>query len=359
MNEKPSPLDALLARAKRAGVPARVKLDLTNACNLKCVHCCVVRSARPELALDEIKALLGDLAAKGCLYLSLSGGEIFLRDDLPAIMEEARRLKFSLRLLTNATLIPDTLIPRFPDLNVGEVAVSMYGDGAALHDRIAGVPGSFDRTVASIRRMRENGTRVKISVMLLSENVSRYREMVALAENLGAAWTLDAAILPKVDGSTAPLEHRIHASEMEEITRFRETLTHELKRMNDRWDRERWLEGAPCGAGSTSCAIDAYGDVFPCPVIPLVAGNIRERSFSEIWDHSPVLERIRSLRRKDLKECPTCDVARFCVICPGLALAEDGDLLGPSTFHCAEARIHRTVYERMYGERISCDPPGE
>ncbi len=357
MSEKRSPLDALLVRARRGGVPARVKLDLTNACNLRCIHCCIVPEDRRELDLDEIRGLLDELAGKGCLYLALSGGEIFLRNDLPEIMEEAHRLKFSLRLMTNATLIPDTLIPRFPDLNVGEVAVSLYGDTADLHDRVTQVPGSFEQTVRRIRRMREVGTRVKTSIMLLAENVRRFRETAALAESLDTAWTLDTAILPKHDGSMAPVAHRIGLSDREEITRFIEETFKDLKRMNDRWNRETWLQGSPCGAGSTICSINAYGDVFPCPVMPLLAGNVREQSFAEIWDDSPVMKLVRGIRRRDLKECASCEFARFCVICPGLALAEDGDLFGPSSFHCLEARIHQRVYETTYPESSSWTPP--
>lgn len=57
----------------------------------------------------------------------------------------------------------------------------------------------------------------------------------------------------------------------------------------------------------------------------------RDRPFREVWEGSPWLRRIRSLRRGDLAECSSCDKFSFCGRCQAQALVEDGDLLGPSS----------------------------
>ena len=51
-------------------------------CNERCVHCYRVVEDRQELTTAEVKALLADLARAGTLYLTFSGGEVFLRRDL-------------------------------------------------------------------------------------------------------------------------------------------------------------------------------------------------------------------------------------------------------------------------------------
>jgi len=358
-SSQPSVMEAMVARARRATIPVRVKLDLTYSCNLRCVHCCVAPAPRPELNTDEVNALLGHLAESGCLFLSLSGGEIFLREDLVDILEEAHRLGFALRLMTNATLLPEDIVRRLRGWNVGEVAVSLYGDSPGVHDGITRVPGSFEKTVVSIRRLRDSGIRVKTALMLLKNNLSRFRQMADLADDLDAQWNLDATLFPRHDGSRDPLAHRVLPSDLEEVRAYVEARTGEIRRMAERREREDWLDGAPCGAGCVTCAISAYGDVLPCSAMPLPAGNVREQPFAEIWEESEVLRRVRSIRRRDLEVCSTCDLARYCVICLGLALAEDGDLLGPARFHCAEAAIHRAVFEKTYAENRSCSPLGE
>ncbi|MCK4548373.1 MAG: radical SAM protein [Candidatus Eisenbacteria sp.] len=352
-------LDSLIKQASLALVPAVVKLDLTYACNQKCVHCCVVPERREDLSLEEIRVLFAEIADKGCLYLSLSGGEIFLRKDLPDILEEAQRCGFSLRLMTNGSLIPPEMIPRMRKYRVGEVDVSLYGDTAEVHESVTRVAGSFEKTVASIRRMREAGIRIKIGLIILKQNIHRFRQMVDLAESLGTTWNLDGSILRRFDGSEAPLAFQVPVSELADVVEYRERRMPDLKHMKEAWNREKWLEGVPCGAGRAMCTISPYGDVFPCSVMPMLAGNIREQSFAEIWDHSEVLKRVRAIRRRDLETCATCELAPFCVLCPGRSVLDNGSLTEPSLFRCSETAIHRDVYEKIYLEGGSCDEPRE
>src|SRR5439155_667740 len=73
-------------------IPLSVHIDLTMRCNERCVHCYRVIERRPELTTDELRALLDDVARAGTLYLTSSGGEIFLRPDLLELIEHAERL---------------------------------------------------------------------------------------------------------------------------------------------------------------------------------------------------------------------------------------------------------------------------
>src|SRR5256885_15033499 len=86
-------------------IPLSVHVDLTMRCNERCIHCYRVIERRPELTTAELKALLDDIARAGTLYLTFSGGEIFLRQDLLELIEHARRLRFDVRLKSNALLI--------------------------------------------------------------------------------------------------------------------------------------------------------------------------------------------------------------------------------------------------------------
>ena len=93
------------ARALRLGIPLGAQLDLTYRCNERCVHCYLDHVDHGEMTLAEIKDLLDQFAAAGVFFLTISGGEIFLRPDLFDILEHARRLMFSVKIKTNAILI--------------------------------------------------------------------------------------------------------------------------------------------------------------------------------------------------------------------------------------------------------------
>src|SRR5207247_4811448 len=93
------------AKALRLGIPLGVQLDLTYRCNERCVHCYLDHHDHGEMTLAEIKDLLTQMADAGVFFLTISGGEIFLRRDLFDILEHARRLMFSVKIKTNAILI--------------------------------------------------------------------------------------------------------------------------------------------------------------------------------------------------------------------------------------------------------------
>src|SRR4051812_26953539 len=98
-------MEGLNQRALDAGVPLGAHVDLTWRCNERCVHCYLDHEDPAELTLDEIRRLLDSLADAGVFFLTLSGGEIFLRRDLEQIVAHARARSFDIKLKTNALLI--------------------------------------------------------------------------------------------------------------------------------------------------------------------------------------------------------------------------------------------------------------
>ena len=95
----------------------------------------------------------------------------------------------------------------------------------------------------------------------------------------------------------------------------------------------------PCFAGYNSLAINALGDVYPCIQFLYKLGNIKKQTLKEIWENSTPIREVRSLRAYQLKECKGCRFRRYCARCPGLALIEDGNLYGKSSFECKLAFI--------------------
>ena len=85
-------MEEMGVKALELGIPLSVQLDLTYRCNERCVHCYLDHEDHGEMTTAEIKHLLDEMAAAGVLFLTLSGGEIFLRKDFFEILEYAREL---------------------------------------------------------------------------------------------------------------------------------------------------------------------------------------------------------------------------------------------------------------------------
>ena len=347
-------MDRLISRTVRKHRPLSVHFDLTYRCNERCVHCYLDHDDHGELTTAECLKVLDDLASSGTLFLTFSGGEIFLRPDLYKILAAARRLHFDISLKTNALLVTAERAGRLRELGVRRVQISVYSDIPAVHDAITKVPGSLQRTLAAIPVLLEQGLQVKLACPLMKENLMAYRGVMALAEKLGVPYVLDLTITPMMDGSGGPLEHRASVSSLLPV--LRDPVLHSCKpqmtpqaasAMNSFQQaigsavssglESSAYEDLPCSAGHNSCYISPYGDVFPCVQLPQAAGNLRREKFDAIWYHAPQLERLRAIRESQLPMCSRCELRSYCERCPGLALMEGGDLLGAYERACALA----------------------
>jgi radical SAM protein with 4Fe4S-binding SPASM domain len=327
--------ERVVERSMAQAVPLSVHVDLTMRCNELCVHCYRVIEDRQELTTAEVKALLADLARAGTLYLTFSGGEVFLRSDLFELIAEAKRLRFDLRLKSNALLITAERARRLRELGVRQVDVSIYSVEPAIHDAITKIPGSLARSLAAIGRLREAGVGVKINCPLMRSNVGGYREVRALAERLGVPCGIDPMITARNDGDTSTVPLRIGRADLRRVLSD-SSLNPEPPPTAVPAERPD-LDDVLCGAGHNAAYVSAYGDVMPCVALPLACGNIRETPFVAIWSDSRRMREVRAIRVRDLHTCAGCEAAVFCTRCPGQALVEDGDLYGPSRAACEHA----------------------
>lgn len=323
-------------RAIDLGVPLGVQLDLTYRCNERCVHCYLDHDDHGEMTTAEVKDVLGQLAEAGTFFLTLSGGEIFMRPDLFEIIEHARRLTFSVKLKTNAVMVTKAKARRVAALGVESVQISLYSHKPEVHDEITKLPGSFRRTLAGARALTAAGVKVSFANVLMKHNAGDYPEVRALSESLGIEYKADATITPMMDGDRGVLELNVDAETLARIYRDGAMVgeaADEYCAPSGPLDAEDALNSLPCSAGHSAAYISPYGEVFPCVQFPLLTGNVRTQRFAEIWRHSPQFAEVRAIRLSDVQGCSSCVHGSSCSRCPGLAYTE-GNMRGPSLQDC-------------------------
>jgi MoaA/NifB/PqqE/SkfB family radical SAM enzyme len=335
--------ERLIRVASRAHVPLAVLFEVTHRCNLGCEHCYLTegpmgrpRPTREELTLDEVRRALDQLAEAGTLFVSFTGGEVFVRRDFLEIVAHARSLGFSVTVFTTGTLLTPETAAALADLHPLSVEVSIYSARPEVHDRVTKIPGSHARSLRALRLLRERGVVILIKSPIMSLNADELGDLVALAEELGAGYGFDPMLMPRRDGDRAPLAL---APSLAQMRRFladpvlARELHQPVKCLPEQGEEL-------CGTGRRTCMISPYGDVFPCGVHPHPAGNLRERSFAEIWHGSPLLHDLRTKTVDDLRHGAKRLVG---FRCSALALIEDGDFLGPHRRGEGLAKLHAEV----------------
>ena len=325
-------LGDLVSRTWQGNILFNVLLELTYQCNLDCFFCYNDRNlqGRP-LDFRRYQSLLEELAGLNVLNLILSGGEPLAHPDFWKIGAAARELGFVIRVKSNGhALRPDVARRLKEEVDPFIIDISLHGASAVVHDRQTRVPGSFLRLMQNLEGLREQGLRVKLNTTLTAWNEHQLEAMYELADSLGLVLQVDPQVTPRDDGDRTP--QTIRASDAA-LQRLEALLRERNPQTGPGCDG---MDASPgqrkhCGTGSSSLAVDPYGNVYPCVALRRSLGNLHEKTVREIWYGNPVLEEVRDSMREVARRVDALEKeGKNLRFCPGQAHALSGN---PADIH--------------------------
>lgn len=177
------------AEAEDLAAPLYVAWQITNECNLACLHC--IEESGPgkafadELDKTQVFAILDQLLDREVPYLSFSGGEPMLHPHFFDMVERACAGGAQLKIETNAHYLGADNASRLKELGVKAVQVSLDGASGATFGRMR-VRGEFDRVLDGLRNLRTAGVPIEINFSPARFNMHEIGAVVDLAYELGA-----------------------------------------------------------------------------------------------------------------------------------------------------------------------------
>lgn len=323
--------------AKENKTLINVILELSTNCNWNCKHCYLPAHNNPGLPKDVIFDLFNQLRKIGCFDLSLTGGEIFYRNDIMEIIQKAREMGFNVSLLSNISLLTEEKIKQLSRLNINTISCTIFSLDEAIHDSITRVPGSLKKVLSNVMLIKKYNIPLEIKTILLKENYNSYKELNLFCKENGFDYKVDPEVFSKNDGDASPQQLRMSTKELKEVLL-------DIDKLRDVKLYKHTKDDPICPVVNNCCSIDCQGNVYSCNKFFVSFGNIYKNKISDIWYNNSKLEKLRSLTWKDLKECINCSNNEFCYRCPGVALLEDGNLLGKSSLACEFADMRRNLY---------------
>jgi radical SAM protein with 4Fe4S-binding SPASM domain len=110
-----------------------------------------------------------------------------------------------------------------------------------------------------------------------------------------------------------------------------------------------------CLAGTGVSFISHKGQVFPCGYLPLEAGNLRQQSFAEIWQNSPLFASLRDVGNLKGK-CGACEFKNVCEGCRARAFGCSGDYLAEEPFCIYTPRGYAAVVGSLRKNLLAAIP---
>ncbi|MBM4033404.1 MAG: radical SAM protein [Planctomycetes bacterium] len=271
--------------------------ELTQRCNHDCLHCYnawknPVGYPMGELPTGETLAMLGKMLDEtGASLVTLSGGEPMLRGDVYRVVDFLAGRGVAINFITNASLLDEKAVARLTPDKVSIFEVPLLSCERAIHDRMSGVEGAFDRmtnAVAELKLRRERVVGVFVATRL---NLPTWRETAELAIALGVDGLMFNRFNPGGRGienlkllQVTPAELQAALDEAERICEeYDFPISCSIAMPPCLFDTARYrrLTFGFCAAGTERAyyTLDPQGNVRPCNHSPSILGNIRTMSF--------------------------------------------------------------------------------
>ena len=348
-------LDAMPARH-----PINATLELTLRCNLKCKMCMFrhsdcenARLAEKELTAAQWADMARQLFEAGTLNLLITGGEPMLRNDFCEIYSSIYRLGFLVTLYTNATLVTEEIMETLRKYPPHRIGITLYGASNETYAALCGCADGFDRALAGAAALATLPSALELRTTLVQDNYHELEAMEALVrQKFDLPLTHSSGVYQSVRGGCMPVaECRLTPEQTVELTiqrtlkRVREQLTpQQLEQLRlyiaqppqpDCTTEGHGLTLLGCNAGMNNLTITWDGKLLGCQMLGAFATDAVALGFAKAWEEWPYTVRLPELNA----QCAACPDMTTCAVCPGVRMAECGNLSGRPDYVCRQTKL--------------------
>jgi MoaA/NifB/PqqE/SkfB family radical SAM enzyme len=300
--------------------PPFLILFINSICNQKCEHCFYWRNLnrRDDLTTEELFALSRSLGR--IENLNLSGGEPFLRPEFGEICRQFIRQNQVRQIyvptngyFTDKTVKQITETLKEKDLNLFVAEISLDGLGE-FHNKFRGSPGAFDKamqTYDALAQLQERDPRLRIHSISTATDVNMDEIQRLTSYLFDRCPKMDHHNLAMIRGDRK--NPSLHGPSLEQYRQLYEYVRRLWAPREEgrygaivepmlQWAKSRTAatqtQVVPCRAGVLNAVVYSNGDVSVCENHPPL-GNLREKSFWEIWKSAEAQALRKSIAAKD------------------------------------------------------------
>ena len=359
----------LISNAKKNGVPVSGTFELTSRCNFRCKMCYVCsmandsEAANAELTAKQWLQIGREARDAGLIFLTLTGGEIFLRKDFMEIYEGLVEMGFNITIFSNASLITRDKAEWLSKIPPSKLSATLYGASNETYEKITGCKDGFDRTTRGLDYLKSFGVDIEVKTTVVEGNYREFEKIIEITDKYGTGLGIVNYISPRrVGQGTDPVGNRLSPEvlamyeehvEKFNMKRYREsrgdaaqidhdtmieqtTLVKSIKQLNNVKN-----SAFRCMAGQCGFWITCNGHLTPCGLMEAPYSEPLQLGFLESWN---VLQK-ECLDVPSCSECTECTMKDNCMACPARLMTETGHFDKPAKYLCALAESRTVLKE--------------
>ena len=289
-----------------------------------------------ELTAEEWVRIAKDGVKNGLVFLTLTGGEIFLRPDFFEIYEPIRELGIIVTLFTNGNLVTNTVAKRLAVNPPNKVEITLYGATEKTYELVTGSRKGYQLCLNGIDNLLSYEINPVIKTTITRQNIHELEDMRQMAADRGLPFLSSYLLTKRVDGAVSRVDDaRLSSEEAVKLEK------------EDRASALEWSEKAVrlsgnngegsvedifyCSAGKSAFLINSYGEMNACADLPLPAARVLDVGFKSAWE--AVQDYVDSHTKKT-STCSTCNLNSLCNTCPAYSYQESKKLNEPVPYLC-------------------------
>ena len=348
--------------------PMLVIWEVTQACDLACVHCrASAQSERSaaELSTEQGYRLLDEIRSFGEPLMVFTGGDPLKRPDLYELIRYSVKIGLRTNVTPSATpLLTAEAIERFQAAGIARMAISLDGPDAATHDEFRGIPGTFDRAMFALRHARDIGLDTQLQTTVTRRNMACLAEVAEIAKEVRTRmWSLFFLIVTgraeEGDDLLAPEYEQVFEFMYElsktaafgvkttEAMHYRRYVAQRIKAEHRATENPNAkgvaFRTAGVSDGKGFVFVSHTGEIFPSGFFPVSGGNVLADSLTDVYRNSDLFLTLRDTSQRHGK-CGICEYRNICGGSRSRAYALTGDFL---------AEDPRCIYQPHLAEALT------
>ena len=314
-------------------MPMNYTISLLYTCNSRCTTCNIWKKKSDDLTISEYKHIFKKLG-KSPYWLTLSGGEPFLRKDIVEIcMELYKYCKPKIINIPTNGLLTDTIVKNVKQIaeicSKSQIIINLSIDGIEeKHDEIRNIPGNYKKVINTYKKLKAleiNNLAIGIHTVISKLNVEGFSAIAndlmqlqpdsyitEIAEQRVELDTMDSDITPDIISYCTAIDyliHRIKNGKFKGMNKITQSFRIEYYNLVKKILRDK-TQVIPCYAGVTSAQISPDGEVWSCCIKAESMGNLRDNdyNFKKIWFSKELKKERLSIKNKECY-CPLANAS--------------------------------------------------